>query len=652
MGKKKLTTFNEPLNQSSEDKALEQAISLAQEALIKEQHADGHWCFELEADCTIPAEYILMMHFVDEIDDALQHKLAIYLRELQNEEGGWPLFYDGESDISCSVKCYYALKLAGDDIQAPHMQKAKALILKLGGAARANVFTRIMLAQFEQIPWRGVPFMPVELVLAPKWFPFHVTKVSYWSRTVMVPLLVLCSLKIQAANPTKINIPELFTTPPDQEKDYFPIRSNLNRIFIWANHTGRKLEWMIPKWLRNKAVANAMSWTHERINTEHGLGAIFPAMVNAFEALKALNRPEDKEAIEHARNALKKLVTERDDMAYVQPCFSPIWDTALATMALCESTDRVTPEIQYACDWLKAKQLKDHEGDWKHTKHDLEGGGWPFQYENSHYPDLDDTALVAYVLHKNNHSGYYDDTIQRATKWLVGMQSANGGFGSFDVDNTYYYLNEIPFADHGALLDPPSADVSARVAMLLGSLKDVHWHNSLINCLNYLFEEQESNGSWFGRWGTNYVYGTWSVLIALEEIGFRAHQPTMRAAVAWLKNSQNRDGGWGEDNGSYYEPPKGDIPAPSTSFQTAWALIALISAGEAQSIEVKKGIDYLISTQKSNGFWYDPYFTAPGFPRVFYLKYHGYSKYFPLWALAKYRKHTDKGISHDDRGYH
>lgn len=620
--------------------SIKAAIKRAKQALIAAQQADGHWCFELEADCTIPAEYILMMHFVDEVDEGLQLKLAAYLKSCQNTEGGWPLFYGGETDLSCAVKCYYALKLAGEPIDAPHMQKAKSIILKLGGAAKANVFTRIMLAQFEQIPWRGVPFMPVELVLAPKWFPFHLAKVSYWSRTVMVPLLVLCSLKIQAANPSKTDIKELFIKPPFEEKDYFPIRSNLNRIFIFANHTGRKLEWLIPKWLRNRAIRKAMSWTHERINTEHGLGAIFPAMVNAFEALKALNREEDQTAIEHARVALKKLVTERDEMAYVQPCFSPIWDTALATMALSATSDQLIPEIQYACDWLKSKQLLEHPGDWQHKNKHLQGGGWPFQYENSHYPDLDDTALVAYVLHKHNEHGYYDEAIARASAWLAGMQSENGGFGSFDVDNTYYYLNEIPFADHGALLDPPTADVSARVAMLFASLKDVHWHNPLIKSLNYIFKEQEPNGSWFGRWGTNYVYGTWSVMLALKEIGFRSHQPAIREAVAWLKNSQNEDGGWGEDNGSYFEPAKGPSPAPSTSFQTAWALLALMNAGEAHAIEVKKGIDYLLRTQDKDGFWHEPYFTAPGFPRVFYLKYHGYSKYFPLWALGEYQKYN------------
>lgn len=640
MGSRKQTR-NAPQSDQVAPKSLAQAINSAKKALLKQQQADGHWCFELEADCTIPAEYILMMHFVDEIDSALQNKLARYLVHRQNDEGGWPLYHGGPTDVSCSVKAYYALKLAGLDMEAPVMQKARAAILNQGGAATCNVFTRIALAQFKQVPWRAVPFMPVELVLAPRWFPFHLTKVSYWSRTVMVPLLVLCSIKACAINPKGVDIAELFVTPPFEEKDYFPVRSKLNRVFIWANHTGRKLEWLIPKWLRNKAIASAIAWTKERHNTEHGLGAIFPAMVNAFEVLKLLGTPEDEPYVEAARQALKNLIISKDDEAYVQPCVSPVWDTALAALALTEVEEETTPEITNALDWLKSKQLAEHPGDWRETTPDLEGGGWPFQYENAHYPDLDDTAIVAYALLRHNQHQYYTENIQRATNWLKGMQSENGGFASFEVDNTYYYLNEIPFADHGALLDPPSADVSARVVMLLGALKQSSNHTALINCLNYLFDEQEPNGSWFGRWGTNYIYGTWSVLIALKEVGFSPTHPSVTCAVAWLKNNQNADGGWGEDNGSYYSPPLTQS-APSTSFQTAWALLALMAAGETDSAEVRRGIQYLIHTQQKEGLWEEPFYTAPGFPRVFYLKYHGYSKYFPLWALGQYRKETKK----------
>ncbi len=620
-----------------EAKSLEYAVTKAKNALLQQQYPDGHWCFELEADSTIPAEYILMMHFVDEIDSALQNKLAAYLINHQNDEGGWPLYYGGATDLSCSVKCYYALKLSGIDQHAPFMQNARRLILAQGGAAKANVFTRIALAQFKQIPWRGVPFMPVELLLAPKWFPFHLTKVSYWSRAVMVPLLVLCSLKTHALNPKKIHIPELFTKPSDKEKDYFPIRSNLNRMFIFANHTGRKCEWMIPKWLRRIAIKKAMQWTKDRHNAEHGLGAIFPAMVNAFEALKTLDRKEDQDYIQNARQALKNLVVIKEKEAYVQPCVSPVWDTALALMALSAASPEQTPHIDDALNWLKSKQLSHHDGDWRLSKKHLEGGGWPFQYDNAHYPDLDDTAIVAFALHKHNKHGYYDDNIIRAARWLTGMQSENGGFASFDVDNTYYYLNEIPFADHGALLDPPSADVSARVALFISALKSDSWVPALSKCLDYLFSEQEKNGSWFGRWGTNYIYGTWSVLIALKEIGFSKDHPSVRCAANWLKNCQQADGGWGESNDSYLESHTAQAIS-STSFQTAWALLGLMAAGEAKSVEVEKGIAYLLETQQSHGFWEDPFFTAPGFPRVFYLKYHGYSKYFPLWAIAQYQR--------------
>lgn len=620
---------------------LDEAIHKAEKALLKDQHPNGHWCYELEADCTIPAEYILMMHFVNEIDNALQQQLARYLRDNQNEDGGWPLYFGGQPDVSCSVKCYYALKLAGDPEKAAHMQKAKACILNMGGAAKANVFTRIMLAQFEQVPWRATPFMPVEIMFAPKWFYFHLSKVSYWSRTVMVPLLVLCSLKATAVNPKNIHIPELFTVPADKEKHYFNVRSKLNRLFLSLNQFARRLEWMIPNRVRKKAIHKAMTWVKERSNDQHGLGAIFPAMVNAFEAFKVLDQAEDQPYLNEARTALQNLLAVRGSTTYCQPCVSPVWDTGLALLALLE-VNHLQPNasIEQGFDWLKAQQCLNHAGDWQQARPKLAGGGWPFQYQNAYYPDLDDTALIGYALALADKHKHYQQSISRAQDWVAGMQSDNGGFGSFDVNNTCYYLNEIPFADHGALLDPPSADVSARCAMFLAQVNDPKDQNTVIQCVNYLLAEQETNGSWFGRWGTNYIYGTWSVLEAFKVIGFHATHPTVRRATHWLKTIQNEDGGWGEDNGSYYSPPQGQDPAASTSFQTAWALLALMAGGEHHSDAVKKGIQYLIDHQKEDGFWYEPYYTAPGFPRVFYLKYHGYSKYFPTWALGRYRRMT------------
>jgi squalene-hopene/tetraprenyl-beta-curcumene cyclase len=623
---------------------LDRAIKRAQESLIKLQDPSGFWVFELEADCTIPSEYIMMMHFIDDIDVNLQNKIAKYLRSRQAEDGSFPMFTGGPGDISGSVKVYYALKMAGDDIDAPHMKRLREWILSQGGAAKANVFTRIALATFEQLPWRGVPYIPVEIMLFPKWFPFHLDKVSYWSRTVMVPLFILCSMQAKAKNPHKVNILELFTVHPDEERHYFPERTLLNKIFLGLDKLGRLTAPLIPKKMHDRAIEKALAWFTERLNGEDGLGGIFPAMVNAYESMLLLGMPEDHPNVVIARQSIDKLLVINEDDAYCQPCLSPVWDTGLAALALQEA-DRIgnRDSLAKAYDWLKTKQLKDEPGDWRIAKPDLPGGGWAFQFNNPHYPDVDDTAVVAFAMADSDLPGM-EEAVQRATHWIEGMQSKNGGYGAFDADNTYYYLNEIPFADHGALLDPPTADVSARCAMLMAKVAREHeeYLPALERTIAYLRNEQEAEGSWFGRWGTNYIYGTWSVLLGLEQTSLPKDDPMYTKAAAWLKSVQREDGGWGEDNFSYHDISFSGKYRFSTAFQTAWAVLGLIAAGEAKSPEVKAGIDFLLHKQQADGFWNDKCFTAPGFPRVFYLKYHGYDKFFPLWALARYRNELAK----------
>jgi squalene-hopene/tetraprenyl-beta-curcumene cyclase len=619
---------------------LDESILRAREALLDFQHPEGYWCFELEADSTIPAEYIMMMHFMDEVDESLQSKMTVYLRAHQADHGGWPLFYGGKFDLSCSVKAYFALRLAGDHTDEGHMVRAREAILSHGGAARCNVFTRIVLALFEQIPWRGVPFIPVEIMLLPRWFPFHISKVSYWSRTVAVPLSVLVSLKPKARNPKGVHIQELFVFPPKKEKRYFPIRSGLNHLFLLFDKAGHLIEPFIPRQVRRQAVEKAERWFTERLNGTDGLGAIFPAMVNAHEALACLGYPPDHPHRMATKEALRKLVITRNGSAYCQPCVSPIWDTALCCLALQEEgSDAAADHTMRALNWLKCKQLVHDPGDWRENHPGLGGGGWPFQFNNPHYPDLDDTAVVAWAM-QQGQDPRYRETVQRAADWICGMQSKNGGFSSFDSNNTHYYLNEIPFADHGALLDPPTSDVSARCAALLAKVNQ--HHGELKACLDYLREEQQKDGSWFGRWGTNYIYGTWSVLAALELAGDRSDQPHIQRAILWLKRVQRTDGGWGEDCDSYFTAERAGQGHASTSFQTAWALLGLMAAGEVDSPEVQRGAEYLLRAQRADGLWNDEWFTAPGFPRVFYLKYHGYTKYFPLWALARYRNLRSK----------
>jgi squalene-hopene/tetraprenyl-beta-curcumene cyclase len=629
---------------------LNKAIIRAQEKLLSLQDKEGYWLFELEADCTIPSEYILMMNYLGEIDEVLQQKIANYLRSRQSDEGSYPLFTNGPGDISCSVKVYYALKLVGDSPDAEHMVRLRNCILNKGGAAKANVFTRIMLATFEQLPWRGVPYIPVEIMLFPAWFPFHLEKVAYWSRTVMVPLFILCTLKARAINPKKVGILELFVTHPDEEQHYFPERTLLNKIFLGLDYLGRATQPLIPKKSRELAITKAKDWIIERLNGEDGLGGICPAMMGAYQALLLLGMPKDHELIVTARKAIDKLLVINEHDAYCQPCLSPVWDTALAALALQEvdkgldATNPLTNQaLTSAYDWLKIKQLSDEPGDWRISKPDLAGGGWAFQFENPHYPDVDDTAVVGFAMADSNLPNL-EESIHRATRWIVGMQSKNGGYGAFDVDNTHYYLDEIPFADHGALLDPPTSDVSARCAMLMAKVAQDHneYRPALERIIDYIRKEQEADGSWFGRWGTNYIYGTWSVLLGLEQTNLSKTDPVYTNAVKWLKNIQREDGGWGEDNYSYHDKTVSGTYRFSTAFQTAWAVLGLMAAGEATSPEVKSGIDFILHNQQADGVWNDKCFTAPGFPKVFYLKYHGYDKFFPLWALARYRNELNK----------
>ncbi|SFE30360.1 squalene--hopene cyclase [Nitrosomonas sp. Nm166] len=616
---------------------LEEKFTQARDAMLSLQNKDGHWCFPLEADCTIPAEYILMMHFMDEIDVILENKIARFIREKQDlNHGGWPLYYGGAFDISCTIKSYYALKLVGDSPDAAHMVRARKAILAHGGAAKANVFTRLLLAMYEQIPWRGVPVVPAELVLLPRWFPFHLSKVSYWSRTVMVPLSILCTLKARAANPRQVNIRELFVIPPEEETNYFPKADTLlKRLFMLVERLLSRVEPYLPQSLRQCAIRRAESWTLERLNGECGIGAIFPAMVNAHEALTLLGYAYDHPNRVQCRNALRGLLVDEGERAWCQPCTSPIWDTVLTSLALQEDPATDQKPVQQALDWLVQQQILDEPGDWRGSRPDLPGGGWAFQYANPHYPDLDDTAAVAWALNQGSPERH-QKSLERAANWLAGMQSRNGGFAAFDIDNVYHYLNEIPFADHGALIDPPTSDVTARCVGLLG--KYGKHQQEVWRGINFLLQEQEKNGSWFGRWGTNYIYGTWSVLEAFHLAKFDMQHNSVRRAVKWLKSVQRADGGWGETNDSYLDTQlAGQFPETSTAFQTAWALLGLMAAGEVDSESVRKGINYLLCNQSSDHLWEEPWFTAPGFPRVFYLRYHGYSKFFPLWALARYR---------------
>jgi squalene-hopene/tetraprenyl-beta-curcumene cyclase len=629
--------------------ALTNSVDRAADALLKLQQPDGHWVFELEADATIPAEYVLLRHYLGEpVDAGLERKIAVYLRRIQGQHHGWPLFHDGDFDMSATVKAYFALKMIGDPVDAEHMRRAREAILQRGGAARSNVFTRALLSLYGVTSWRSVPVMPVEIMLLPRWFPFHMSKISYWARTVIAPLLVLGALKPLARNPKGVTIDELFLEPP---QSVGAVKKAGHQKWSWflffraVDIVLRATEPLFPATTRKRAVQASVDFVKERLNGEDGLGAIYPAMANSVMMYDALGYPPDHPDRAIARLSIDKLLVIKEDEAYCQPCVSPIWDTALTAHTLLEAGgERARASAQSGLDWLVPRQVLDVAGDWAEQRPNVRPGGWAFQYNNAHYPDLDDTAVVAMAMDRvqaGTHAHGFDASLQRAREWVLGLQSTNGGWAAFDADNTYGYLNNIPFSDHGALLDPPTEDVTARCISMLAQLpRDAQGDRAIKAGIEYLRKTQLKDGSWYGRWGLNYIYGTWSSLCALNAAGLDGKSDMVRRAADWLLKIQNADGGWGEDGASYKLDYRGYEPAPSTASQTAWAILGLLAAGEVDHPQVQRGIRYLLDNQTGEGLWEEERFTATGFPRVFYLRYHGYRKFFPLWAVARYRNLT------------
>ena len=623
---------------------VEDAIAKASAALLQQQRANGHWVFELEADATIPSEYVLLVHYLGETPNLdLERKIGHYLRRIQADHGGWPLFHGGAFDLSATVKAYFALKMIGDSTDAPHMRRAREAILAHGGAGKANVFTRIQLALYGDESWSNTPTVPAELILLPRWFPIHLSKMSYWARTVIVPLLVLQALKPLARNARGIHVPELF---PPKGAHAATRAQHQNRY--WSAFFGA-LDWLLkrlepvwPKGLRKRAIAHCVAFVTERLNGEDGLGAIYPAMANSVMMFDVLGYPPDHPDRAVARLSVEKLLVVKDDEAYCQPCVSPVWDTALACHALMEARGEAQEQaVTRGLGWLKPRQVLDVVGDWADERPGVRPGGWAFQYNNAHYPDLDDTAVVVMALDRADKTvaanPSYREPIARGAEWIVGLQSKNGGYAAFDADNTYHYLNNIPFADHGALLDPPTEDVTGRCIGMLAQLGEPADSPRMKAAIDYLERVQLKDGSWFGRWGVNYIYGTWSALAGLAAVPVDPQHPMMRKAAEWLIAIQNSDGGWGEDCDSYRLDYQGYQAAPSTASQTAWALLGLMAAGEVDHPAVARGVAYLKETQQEDGLWGQDHYTGGGFPRVFYLRYHGYPKFFPLWALARYR---------------
>ncbi len=617
------------------DEALDNAVGF----LLDAQTPDGYWLGELEGDTILESEYIILMRFLGRGDETKLKKAAAHMLAWQMDNGGWAIFPGGPVDVSASVKAYLTLKMTGTSPDEPFMVKAREAIREAGGVPAVNSYTRFYLALLGQIPWSCVPAVPPEVMLLPKWFYFNIYEISSWSRTFVVPLSIIWWRKPVTRIDESQGIPELLR---DGELDRMRLRMD-DTPFTWRNFfltvdagikAAEKLR-LLP--LRRKAVRSAEQWMLEHFDYSSGLGAIFPPIVYSLIALRALGYNDDHPQVVRAMKELENLEIEERDTLRLQPCMSPVWDTGIVMNALVEAgLDRGHPALVAATEWILTKEVR-IAGDWQVKRPNLEPGGWYFEFENDFYPDIDDTAMVLMALAKAADVEGKDQACRRALMWLMGMQSSDGGWASFDVDNNKSVFNAIPFADHNAMLDPSTSDITARILEMLSYYGFTRESFPARRAIEFVAKEQEPDGSWYGRWGVNYIYGTWQALRGLTAIGVDPKDPMIRRGAQWLLSVQHEDGGWGESCYTYYDSSvkgKGE----STPAQTAWAVMGLICAGEGHSGAVEAGIDYLLRTQTPEGTWREGPFTGTGFPKVFFLKYHLYRHSFPTMALGMYRR--------------
>jgi squalene-hopene/tetraprenyl-beta-curcumene cyclase len=620
---------------------LERGITRATQAMLGLQEAQGYWWAELESNVTITAQYI-MLHRLLGLDEAKFPGMVADLLSRQQDNGAWCVWHGDGGEISATVEAYLALKLAGLPAHDPRMQKARDFILARGGALKARVFTRIYLALFGQVCWDGIPLMPVEAILLPPWSGFSIYEFSSWTRATIVPLSVVMAARPVTPLPPEQGVAELFLDPSEPfEKHRVRVKpgaSLLENLFILADRL-LKLYYHLPlPWLRNFALKKAEAWILEHQEDSGDWAGIQPAMFNSLMALFYRGYGLDSDPIKRGLDAVQFFTLQENGRYWLQSCISPVWDTALAMRALVAAgLAPEHPALVKAGQWLLDQQIF-KPGDWCVKCPDLPAGGWAFEFVNNWYPDGDDSSMVLVALKEGlAHQERHQAAIQRGINWCLGLQSKNGGFGSFDKDNTKTWLNLIPFADIKALVDPPTEDITARIVEMMGAFGHTLEHPAVIRAMAFLRRTQHPDGPWHGRWGVNYIYGAWSVLAALAEIGEDMRQPYVRRAVDWLKKHQNPDGGWGEACETYDQPELMG-QGPSTASQTAWALLGLLAAGEAWSPEVQAGVDYLLRTQNRKGRWDEEYFTGTGFPGRFMIRYHLYRDCFPLMALGKYRQ--------------
>jgi squalene-hopene/tetraprenyl-beta-curcumene cyclase len=639
-------------------------IERAKSWLLGQQQPDGHWCGELEADVMLEADYIFMHTLLGTGDPGKMERAQNEILRHQNEDGGWSLYPSGPSNINYGVKSYLALKLMGWSKDHPVMVKARECVLANGGVTECNTFTKIYLCALGQYDYDAVPAIPPEIVLFPNWFYFNIYEISSWSRGILVPLSIIYAKKPFKKLGPEQGIEELFVG--GRQNANLHLRWDMKSLVSWRNFflfCDRLTHWFERvhiRPLRKVAIKKAEEWMLERFEKSDGLGAIYPAMLNSIVALRCLDYSLDDPQLIRAMDEFEKLGIDCPEGTpdyptptfRMQPCFPPVWDTAQAMYALGEAgVRRDDPLMLKAADWILSKEVRT-KGDWAVKAKNVEPGGWYFEFNNEFYPDVDDTGQVLMALNcvDNPRERYQYEVCQRAINWVWGMQCKNGGWASFDKDNTKMIFQYIPFADHNAMLDPPTVDITGRMLEMLSQYGYTRKDPRVEKAVQFILKEQEPDGSWFGRWGVNYLYGTFLVLRGLEAMGMWNHEPAVQQAAEWIRMVQNTDGGWGETCGTYDDPNQRGV-GPSTPSQTAWALLGLLAAGDTRSDSVAKGARWLIDRQHEDGSWDElvpgrngeSYYTGTGFPRVFYLGYHLYKQYFPLLALTTYRRAMEQG---------
>jgi len=642
---------------------VQSAILRSRDFILSRQHSDGYWCGELEADSMLEADYIYLHTLLGSGEPRRLRGALDEILRCQNEDGSWSIYPGGPGNISLAVKCYFACKLMGMGADDARLAKCRGWILEHGGVVECNTFTKMYLCSLGQYDYEAVPAVPPEIVLFPNWFYFNIYEISSWSRSIIVPLAIIYAKRPFRSIGPERGIGELFVG--GRASANLRLRLSRKAVFSWRNlfivldRMMHLAEAAHVRPLRGLALRRAEKWLLERLEMSDGLGAIYPAMLNAIIALRCLGYPEDDPQMIRARAEFEKLGIEgpaapgaTGPTFRMQPAVSPVWDTAQAVCALAEAgVAPGDPRMARAAEWLLSKEVR-HSGDWAVKVPGTEPAGWYFEFNNEFYPDTDDTAQVLLALGKAQarREGQRQDAVRRAIQWEFAMQCREGGWGSFDKDCTKMIFENIPFADHNAMLDPPTVDITGRILEMLVAYGFTRTDPRVERAVQFILSQQERDGSWFGRWGVNYIYGTFLALRGLDAVGFDRGAPQVQRAAGWIRSVQNPDGGWGETCATYDDPATRGV-GPSTASQTAWALLALLAAGGERSDPAARGVRWLLARQGPDGSWDEStgcgpgrqaQYTATGFPRVFYLAYHLYRQYFPLLALAGYRRALER----------